>query len=56
MGQPSGGQGMSQQVCAATLQHDSGAQQLLPEFTNANAMPAESRMAAAMLNDLFFMI
>jgi len=56
IGQSSIGQGKPQQVWSATLQ-DSGAQQAWPlVLTNEKARPAESSMAAAIANDLFFMI
>jgi hypothetical protein len=54
-GHPSAGHGMSQQVWSDALQA-SGAQHWPLVLTNANAIPADRRMAAIMPNDLFFMM
>jgi len=54
--QSSIGQGMPQQVCSATLPASGEQHGWLLAPTNENASPAESRIAAAIANDLFFMI
>jgi hypothetical protein len=58
MGQPSGGQGISQHVCAEALQEpaDEAQQSIEPVPAKEKAMPTESRRAATTAIDLFFMM